>query len=198
MDLLDENIYKVSKEQRIGANKESIQKIKGIISKDNTKEFSVGKMILGSQEHSIQNSKDINEESKNITEDNSNKISEEIVVLGSLEQEIKDNKKNIKESNSNDSSEKNVAPGKLKQEMKDNKCIIQESKKNAAKNNSKNYSGKDVVPKSQKQRINNSGDIIHENKGIVNVYKKFGLNSRFLEDQTSKQRGKINKKKSGR
>ena len=82
--------------------------------------------------------------------------------------------------------------------MKDNKCIIQESKKNAAKNNSKNYSGKDVVPKSQKQRMNNSDDIIHENKGIVNVYKKFGLNSRFLEDQTSKQRDKINKKKSGR
>ena len=95
-DLLDENIYKVSKEQRIGANKESIQKIKGIISKDNTKEFSVGKMILGSQEHSIQNSKDINEESKNITEDNSNKISEGIVVLGSLEQEIKDNKKTLR------------------------------------------------------------------------------------------------------
>ena len=55
-----------------------------------------------------------------------------------------------------------------------------------------------MVPKSHKQRMNNRDDTIHENKGIVNVYKKFGLNSRFLEDQTSKQRDKINKKKSGR
>ena len=74
------------------------------------------------------------------------------------------------------------------------KYIIQESKKKTANNNSKNYSGKNLVSKGQSQRMNNS-DIIHENKEIVNVNQNFGLNSRVLEDQTSKQRGKINKKR---
>ena len=87
LDVLDECIYKVSEEQRIGASNRSIQKIKGIVSKDNTKEFSVGK---------IKNSKDINEESKNAIDDSSSKISKGIVVPGRSEQEIKDNKKKRK------------------------------------------------------------------------------------------------------